>query len=105
VELAIDRHGTQARVPASEDRFEVFGTILGDERDALARREARRAESGSKPRDARRKLSVAMHHHGAGRHRRQRRKAMCAPREQPRKIVRDRGRIHRKKQRCLIRKV
>jgi len=90
VQLRVHRHGEKPRPPAREQRVEVRGMIAGDDRDAVARRESRRAHACGVPGDARRERRVAVQHARAFGDRGQRGPRAGAPCKQRRDVARRR---------------
>ncbi len=87
MQLGVDRHRAQARVPAGEHQLDVLRAILHHQRDALAEygaaalREPLR-QSGRQARDARGEFGVAADRALAARERRQIRVGMRAAHEE-----------------------
>ena len=93
MQLGVDRHRAQARVPAGEHQLDVLRAILHHQRDALAEHGAAALheaiamrqplrQPGRQARDARRQLGVAAAHALAARERRQIRVGMRAAHEE-----------------------
>ena len=62
MQLGIGRHGGKPGMPDTKEQLEVFGRVLGDDGDAVAKIEPEAlAQRAGKPRSAAGKIAIAAH--------------------------------------------
>src|SRR5215471_11574 len=90
MQLAVDRHGNEARMPAREHRFDIRRAVPRGDGDSLARQQPRIAQRPGEDSDASGKLIIAMTNAFPDCNRRQLWKARSTPLQQSGQVVRRR---------------